>query len=51
MRFIEKITSHQNMRQAMEQVKKNKGTPGVDKMPVEELPPYFYQILFRRFDR
>ncbi|MEI4282162.1 group II intron reverse transcriptase/maturase, partial [Tetragenococcus halophilus] len=43
MRFIEKITSHQNMRQAIEQVRKNKGAPGVDKMTVNELDHYFYQ--------
>ncbi|GEQ39105.1 group II intron reverse transcriptase/maturase [Tetragenococcus halophilus] len=43
MRFIEKITSHQNITQAIEQVKKNKGAPGVDEMTVDELDHYFYQ--------
>jgi len=43
MGLIEKITSHQNMTQAIEQVKKNKGAPGVDKMTVDELDHYFYQ--------
>ncbi|MDN6163996.1 MAG: group II intron reverse transcriptase/maturase [Tetragenococcus halophilus] len=43
MRLIEKITSRQNMTQAIEQVKKNKGAPGVDEMTVDELDHYFYQ--------
>lgn len=43
MRLIEKITSYQNMTQAIEQVKKNKGAPGVDEMTVDELDHYFYQ--------
>ncbi|AYW48861.1 group II intron reverse transcriptase/maturase [Tetragenococcus osmophilus] len=43
MRFIEKITSHQNITQAIEQVKKNKGAPGVDEMTADELDHYFYQ--------
>lgn len=43
MRLIEKITSYQNMTQAIEQVKKNKGAPGVDEMTVNELDHYFYQ--------
>lgn len=38
--LIERITSSENMRQAYQQVKRNKGAPGIDGMKVEELQCY-----------
>ncbi|WP_256010474.1 group II intron reverse transcriptase/maturase [Desertivirga xinjiangensis] len=38
--LMERITNSENMRQAYQQVKRNKGAPGIDGMKVEELPYY-----------
>ena len=39
--LLDKILMPENMRAATDEVRKNKGAPGVDKMPVEELMGYF----------
>lgn len=41
MRLIEEILSDENLDMAIERVKKNKGSAGIDKMPVAELDEYF----------
>lgn len=41
MRLIEKITRAENMELAKIKVKSNKGAPGIDKMPVNEIDQYF----------
>ena len=38
--LMESICERQNMKQALQRVCKNKGAPGIDGMPVEELPGY-----------
>ena len=39
--LLDKILMPENIRAAIDEVRKNKGAPGVDKMPVEELMGYF----------
>ena len=39
--LLDKILMPENIRAAIEEVRKNKGAPGIDKMPVEELTGYF----------
>ena len=39
--LLHKILMPENIRAAIEEVRKNKGAPGIDKMPVEELMGYF----------
>lgn len=41
MRVIEKITRVENMELAKIKVKSNKGAPGIDNMPVNEIDQYF----------
>lgn len=41
MRLIDRILSDKNIKEAMEKVKSNKGTPGIDKMTVKEIDEYF----------
>ena len=41
MDVIGMILSEANMRKAVDRVKRNRGAPGVDGMPVDELPGYF----------
>lgn len=41
MRLIDKILNDENIKEAMEKVKSNKGAPGIDKMPVKEIDEYF----------
>lgn len=41
MRLIDKILSDENIKEAMEKVKSNKGAPGIDKMTVKEIDEYF----------
>lgn len=41
MRLIDKILSDENIKEAMEKVKSNKGAPGIDKMTVKEVDEYF----------
>ena len=39
--LLDKILMPENIRAAVDEVRKNKGAPGIDKMPVEELMGYF----------
>jgi len=39
--LLDKILMPENIRAAIDEVRKNKGAPGIDKMPVEELMGYF----------
>ena len=41
--MIETVLNARNLRQALNQVRKNKGSPGMDGMTVERLPEYFRQ--------
>jgi RNA-directed DNA polymerase len=41
--FMEEICERENLKQALRQVKANKGNPGIDGMTVEELPGYLQQ--------
>ena len=41
MELIEKILSEENIKEAIRQVKSNKGAPGIDKMTVNEIDEYF----------
>jgi RNA-directed DNA polymerase len=41
--LIEEVCERENLKQALQQVKTNKGSPGVDGMTVEELPGYVQQ--------
>lgn len=41
MRLIDRILSDENIKEAMEKVKSNKGAPGIDKMTVKEIDEYF----------
>jgi len=40
---MEEIWERENLKQALQQVKTNKGSPGIDGMTVEELPDYLEQ--------
>jgi hypothetical protein len=42
-RLMEKVCELENSKQALQRVKANKGSPGVDGMTVEELPEYLKQ--------
>ena len=44
MRLIDEILSDSNIDRAILQVKRNKGASGVDKMTVDELDEYFYNV-------
>ena len=39
--LIDLILMPQNIREAIKEVKQNKGAPGIDKMTVEEMDGYF----------
>jgi len=41
--LMEEVLSKQNMLQALRQVEKNKGAPGIDNLTVENLKPYLCQ--------
>src|SRR5215472_17789065 len=41
--LMEEICERENLKQALQQVKANKGNPGIDGMTVEELPVYLEQ--------
>lgn len=41
--IMEAVVEAPNLRRALAQVKRNKGSAGIDKMTVEELPPYLVQ--------
>src|ERR1700746_3572609 len=41
--LMEEICERENLKQALQQVKANKGSPGIDGMTVEELPDYLEQ--------
>src|SRR5499425_1055166 len=41
--LMEEICERENLKQALQQVKSNKGSPGIDGMTVEELPDYLEQ--------
>jgi len=41
--LMEEICEWENLKQALQQVKANKGSPGIDGMTVEELPDYLEQ--------
>src|SRR6516225_9115850 len=41
--FMEEICERENLKQALQRVKANKGSPGIDGMTVEELPDYLEQ--------
>src|SRR5262250_343962 len=41
--LMEEICERENLKQALQQVKANKGSPGIDGMTVEELPGYLEQ--------
>lgn len=43
MKLMEKILSEENLKMAIQKVKKNKGAPGVDKMTVQEIEQWFEQ--------
>ena len=38
--LMEEVCEWENLKQALQQVKANKGSPGIDGMTVEELPGY-----------
>jgi len=40
---MEEVCERENLRQALQQVKANKGSPGIDGMTVEELPGYLQE--------
>jgi RNA-directed DNA polymerase len=40
---MEEVCERENLKQALQQVKANKGSPGIDGMTVEELPGYLQQ--------
>ena len=40
MKLIEKILSEENIKEAIKRVKSNKGSPGIDKMTVNEIDKY-----------
>jgi len=42
-RLMEEVCELENCRQALQRVKANKGSPGVDGMTVDELPEYLKQ--------
>jgi RNA-directed DNA polymerase len=42
-RLMEEICEQENLKQALQRVKANKGNPGIDGMTVEELPGYLQQ--------
>ena len=41
--LMEEVCERENLKQALQQVKANKGSPGIDGMTVEELPGYLEQ--------
>lgn len=41
--IMEAVVEASNLREALAQVKRNKGTAGIDKMTVDELPPYLVE--------
>jgi len=41
--LMEEVCEQENLKQALQQVKANKGSPGIDGMTVEELPGYRQQ--------
>jgi RNA-directed DNA polymerase len=41
--LMEEVCEQENLKQALQQVKANKGSPGIDGMTVEELPDYLQQ--------
>ena len=41
--LMEEVCEWENLKQALQQVKANKGSPGIDGMTVEELPDYLQQ--------
>ena len=41
--LMEEVCEWENLKQALQQVKANKGSPGIDGMTVEELPAYLQQ--------
>jgi RNA-directed DNA polymerase len=41
--LMEEVCEQENLKQALQQVKANKGSPGIDGMTVEELPGYLQQ--------
>ena len=41
--LMEEVLSRQNMLKALKRVEKNKGTPGIDNLTVENLKPYLHQ--------
>jgi RNA-directed DNA polymerase len=41
--LMEEVCEYENLKQALQQVKANKGSPGIDGMTVEELPDYLQQ--------
>ena len=43
MELMEKILSGKNLQIAIKKVKQNKGTPGVDKMTIQEVEEWFNQ--------
>ena len=43
MKLIEEILNEENLKEAIHRVKINKGTSGVDKMPVNQIETYFYE--------
>src|SRR5262252_8389618 len=42
-RLMEEVCERENCKQALQRIKANKGSPGVDGMTVEELPEYLKQ--------
>src|SRR4029077_10558130 len=41
--LMEKVCERENLKRALQRVKANKGSPGIDGMSVEELPGYLQQ--------
>jgi RNA-directed DNA polymerase len=41
--LMEEVCERENLKQALQRVKANKGSPGIDGMTVEELPGYLQQ--------
>ena len=42
--LIEEVVTHANLAMATKRVRQNRGSPGIDRMTVDELPAYMEQL-------
>lgn len=42
--LMEEVVAHENLAKAMKRVRQNRGSPGIDGMTVDELPPYLTKL-------